>query len=213
MTGGWGQGISVITTFAELQRAGLPPVLGGPYSESFFETGYLVIVRQWYPSGGTRHRVDSIDENGNIQISRTQQGPGVAIPVTSHILIELCRNFKPEQFNTVFVAHIGNLVLSPFFDHIFLTASVGYGPQAPHTVTVRNTGTMPSTELSISLSYPFGGVRDTFTLDQTTIPSIPAGGTATFTITPNEGLAPGMHRAMVRAGNSSFFSVSFTVET
>ncbi len=103
--------------------------------------------------------------------------------------------------------------LTPSADHIFPSATVGYGEQTAHGVTVTNTGNVPTGELKISLS---GTNKDDFTLDKTTVTSI-GNDSATFTVTPNTGLAVGTYTATVTVsgsnGISNSFNVSFTVDS
>ena len=99
--------------------------------------------------------------------------------------------------------------------HIFPALTHGYAADARQslTVTVTNTGSQPTGELSVALS---GNNPGSFAASPTTISSIAAaGGTATFTVTPNIGLAVGTHTTIVTVtgGNaiSAAFSVTFTV--
>jgi formylglycine-generating enzyme required for sulfatase activity len=88
----------------------------------------------------------------------------------------------------------------------------GYGAQTPKTVTVSNTGTEATGELTAAL---LGANAGSFTLNKTSINSIAVDGNDTFTVVPNMGLSAKTYTAMVTVsgGNSisAEFEVSFTV--
>ena len=71
------------------------------YTEDFFTTKYLAVVFMPENSGSNRHRVDSIDADGAIHISRLLPEIGTADMVEWFIVIELDIDFKPAQFNVV----------------------------------------------------------------------------------------------------------------
>jgi len=95
--------------------------------------------------------------------------------------------------------------------HTFAAEEHGYTP-SPLTVTVTNTGNQATGALTVALS----GTNDSsFTLSTTSIGSIAAGGTDTFTVSPETGLSLGTYTATVTVsggnGITANFSVSFTV--
>ena len=96
--------------------------------------------------------------------------------------------------------------------HTFDPADVGYGAQTSKTVTVRNTGTGATGDLSVALS---GANADAFTVSKTSISSITPSGTDSFTLVPNTGLSAGTYTATVTVDGNSVdaktFVVSFTV--
>jgi hypothetical protein len=96
--------------------------------------------------------------------------------------------------------------------HTFTTATAGYGAQGAKNVTITNTGNQATGALTASLS---GDSSTSFTLSTTSISSIPAGGTGSFTVTPKTGLSVGVYTAAVTVsgGNSvtASFNVGFTV--
>jgi len=73
------------------------------YSDDYFADNFLVIVDLWEPSGSIRHKVERIDENGEIVINRLMPEIGTADIGYWSIIIELNNNFKLEQFQTVFL--------------------------------------------------------------------------------------------------------------
>lgn len=81
------------------------------------------------------------------------------------------------------------------------------------TLLVVNTGTKATGNLRAELT---GEGSEAFTLSKTELPSIAAGGSASFTVTPKTDLAPGTYTATVTvrdANNiSASFDVSFTVD-
>ncbi|MCL2148582.1 MAG: hypothetical protein FWH47_04520, partial [Methanomassiliicoccaceae archaeon] len=106
-----------------------------------------------------------------------------------------------------------DLSLSAPSSYTFPAANYGYPAQSPYSVTVTASGPVAPGSLSISLS---GSNAGAFTLSKTT-GSIPtAGGTDSFTVEPNTGLAPGTYTATVTVASglvSKSFIVSFTVNT
>jgi hypothetical protein len=92
----------------------------------------------------------------------------------------------------------------------FPAADPGYGAQTAKSVTISNTGTHPTGNLTLALSS-----SSAFTLSTTAINSIGVNGSNSFTVTPKTGRAAGTYSATVTVsgGNitSKNFSVSFTV--
>jgi uncharacterized membrane protein len=99
-------------------------------------------------------------------------------------------------------------------NHVFPEASTGYGAPSPVHVTVTNTGAQDTGNLTVALS---GADRGSFTLSKTSINSLGVGGSGTFTVAPNTGLAARTYRATVTVsggnGVSEGFDVSFTVKS
>lgn len=98
--------------------------------------------------------------------------------------------------------------------YTFPEAAAGYPVQQAYSVTVNNTGTKPTGALTVALS---GSGSESFTLSKTSIGSIAAGGSDSFTVAPEAGLAAGTYTAAVSVsgdnGVSAAFDVSFTVST
>jgi len=100
--------------------------------------------------------------------------------------------------------------ISPLADHVFPPEYEGYDPQTPHMVTVTSVGSMPTGDLTVTVT------GDAFTLSTDTLVSIVPGETASFTVVPNTGLPVGTHTATVTVFNTGSgilesFTVSFTV--
>jgi hypothetical protein len=97
--------------------------------------------------------------------------------------------------------------------HTFPAAVHGYDPQAPRTVTVTNTGNQPTGALSVNLA---GANPTAFTASTSTVANIPVGETATFTVTPANGLEAGSYSAIVTVsgdhGIAQSLTVAFTVD-
>jgi len=71
------------------------------YSDNYFEDNFLVIVNLVEGSGSNRHKVESVDENGDISIKRLLPGPGhagTADMAAWSIVIELNNEYKKEQY-------------------------------------------------------------------------------------------------------------------
>ncbi len=107
------------------------------------------------------------------------------------------------------------LTLTPPDNKTFTTVTQGAAPPAAHSVSISNTGNIRTGALSITLSGPGA---DGFTLSKTLQASLETGASASFTVQPKAGLAPGTHTATITvgpaAGNpnaAAFTSQSFTV--
>lgn len=102
-----------------------------------------------------------------------------------------------------------SIALTKTKKYTFPDAIVGYDAQDALTVTVRNSGNQPTGSLSVALS---GSGSDKFELSKTEIDSIEERNeTATFTVTPKDGLAPGTYEATVTVSGENVSSVSRTV--
>lgn len=120
---------------------------------------------------------------------------------------------KPESFPTEQLPKLSyGISLSESGTHTFPAATAGYAVQQEKTVTVNNTGTKATGELTVTLS---GNDSGSFTLSKASINSITSGGNDSFTVTPKTGLAAGTYTAIVTVsgenGISESFDVSFTV--
>jgi len=73
------------------------------YLDDFFATNFLVIVLLSEGSGSIRHRVESIDEKGNILISRLVPEIGTDDMAAWNIVIELDNKFKISEFGVTFI--------------------------------------------------------------------------------------------------------------
>lgn len=102
--------------------------------------------------------------------------------------------------------------LSASGTHTFPAATAGYSAQQAYSVAVSNTGTGATGALTVALS---GTGSESFTLSKTSVDSIAAGGSASFTVTPKTELGAGTYTAVVTVsggnGISDSFPVSFTV--
>jgi len=137
--------------------------------------------------------------------SGTPYAPAGALELTS---AQLMTTFNGATMADTWVwQRRGNI--APLADHTFPPATVGYGPQTPHTVTISSTGTEATGDLTINIT------GTAFTISATSLDSIPAGGAADFTVAPNTGLPVGTHTATVTIsgpnGIAESFTVSFTV--
>jgi len=115
---------------------------------------------------------------------------------------------------TVAAAPIHGITLNPT-THEFDAKEFGYAAApAALTITVTNTSTVATGELTIALS---GGAGSNFTTPSTStlkIASIPAGSsgnTATFTVQPKTGLAAGTHSETVTVSGANNISATATV--
>lgn len=100
--------------------------------------------------------------------------------------------------------------LSQKDDYQFPTLTYGYDTVSPHSITITNIGEEATKELTVTVS------TSSFEASERVIPSIPVGGSATFTVQPVSGLTPGDYTGTVTvsAGHEQYrFQVSQTVET
>jgi len=139
--------------------------------------------------------------------------PNSGIPIGTHTATVTVSgaNLAPQSFTVTFQVTDANSVisLSPSGNHTFPSAGLGYAtPPAAHTVTVQNTGGAATGQLTVALS---GTNANRFTLSRTTIPSLAANATQTFTVRPNSGLPLGTHTATVTVSSANGASQSFTV--
>ena len=97
-------------------------------------------------------------------------------------------------------------------NHTFPTATIGYGTQLPHSVTVTNIGNQDTGNLMIVIS---GSNADAFAVSISSLADILVNSTASFTVVPNTGLGVGIFTATVTvsgaSGIISAFQVTFEV--
>jgi hypothetical protein len=104
--------------------------------------------------------------------------------------------------------------LNPSGTYAFTAAAYNYGPRTARSVTVSNTSSQDTGELTVALS---GTNEGDFTLSTRSINSIAAGGSASFTVVPITGLTAGAaaYTATVTVsgenGISASLDISFTV--
>jgi len=103
------------------------------------------------------------------------------------------------------------ITLSQTSDYTFTSATAGYAAPTPLTVTVTNSGNQATGTLIVSLPN-----ASSFTLSKSSITSMAASGTDTFTIVPKTGLTAGTYTETVTVSGganitSKTFKVSFTV--
>ena len=79
------------------------------------------------------------------------------------------------------------------------TTNYWFSDETPLTVTITNSGTADTGELTIALE---GEGKDAFTLSPTSIANVKKGGTADFTITPKSGLTAGTYTATVKVSGT-----------
>ena len=73
------------------------------YSDAFFADSFLVFVLLEETSSFIRHRVERVEDNGDIEIIRlVSDGPITADMAQWHIIIELGKADKVEQYQAVF---------------------------------------------------------------------------------------------------------------
>ena len=90
----------------------------------------------------------------------------------------------------------------------FSPAIVGYGSQTAKTATITNSSKTATGVLAVALS---GDNASSFTLSKTSVSSISAGKTGSFTIAPKTGLATGSYTATVKVSNANTVAATFDV--
>ncbi len=117
-----------------------------------------------------------------------------------------------ETVTKSFTLESYDIALDPAAGITFASAAEGYATQAPRTVTVTNTGNMPTGSLTVALD---GADAGNFALSKESIDSISAGEDNSFTVVPSNGLAAGTYEAsaVISGGNgiSRSLTVSFAV--
>ena len=73
------------------------------YPDSFFANNFIVVVFLTEGSGSIRHKVERIDEKGDIIIRRLLPEIGTDDMAAWNIIIELNKNFNPKQFGVTFI--------------------------------------------------------------------------------------------------------------
>lgn len=118
-----------------------------------------------------------------------------------------------QPFTLTVIEPTYGISLTPSADKDFGSATVGYGAQGSHLVTVNNTGNQPTGALTVVLS---GTDLNDFTLSTASISSIAVSGNDSFTVVPKTGLPVGTYDATVTItgghGISASFNVSFEVK-
>jgi len=71
------------------------------YTDAFFLENVLVVAELVERSGSNRHRVERIDESGNIFIERLLPEMGTADMASWSIVIEIDRSLKAERYEIV----------------------------------------------------------------------------------------------------------------
>jgi hypothetical protein len=100
------------------------------------------------------------------------------------------------------------IALTPSGNHTFGTVEYGYVAQTPYRVTVSNIGYNPTGTINISLN---GTGINNFLLSHNSLNSLAVEESASFTIVPNTGLAPGVYLATVIISSANSISASFDV--
>jgi hypothetical protein len=139
-----------------------------------------------------------------------------SVLIAAALVLAACNNpFGGEEDSYgIAISVDGAGAINPATGYIFPPADVGYTSAPSKTITVTNTGNQATGVLTIGLS---GTNMDSFTLTPPNgvIPSIPAGGTGTVTLGPNNGLAVETYTAFVTVtggnGIGVIFPVNFTV--
>ena len=178
----------------------------------------LTLGEDFINSSGTNPALPAVPNNATYTGNWQNVGMGTlyaplgAFVLTSAQLMALMTIGGEDLADTWVWQRTPFLGIGPLSDHVFPPARVDYAPQMPHSVTVTNTGNMPTGDLTITLS---GANPGSFTLSTTTIADIDVAGSASFTVVPNTGLPVGTHTAIVTVagagGVSQSFNVSFTV--
>jgi hypothetical protein len=89
------------------------------------------------------------------------------------------------------------------------TEEYAFADSEPLTVTVTNIGNQPTGSLNVALA---GDGAGHFALSSAALPGIPAGGAASFTVTPKAGALGGTYGATVAVSGGNGISASFSVK-
>ena len=158
--------------------------------------------------------------DGTIPTTSSAEYTGAPISITSPTMSRYVKRIIAIAVNgdihsdlalanvTFDVAH-NAVILSERGTYTFFEIPFWDGFWSPHTVYIRNYGSLPTGPLMINLT---GTYPDAFTLSETTIASIPAGGRGRFTIAPRNWLPYGIHSAVVSLTGENNIRGSFTVK-
>ena len=115
-----------------------------------------------------------------------------------------------EKVTVAYTESTANISLSETGTVDFGEVKAGYTTTpAAKTVTITNSGTAATGELTIALA---GTHATSFELNKTSIADILAGGTATFTVRPKTGLSAGTYNATVKVSGTGVTAQSFDVK-
>jgi len=97
-----------LNRFIETYHGAFPPGvtfdLGMDYPDDFFDENFLVIISIQENSGSISHRVESVNENGQILVTRFMPMIGTADMAQWLIVVELCNSFMTESFSVEFIS-------------------------------------------------------------------------------------------------------------
>jgi len=92
---------------------------------------------------------------------------------------------------------------------MFTGAMTGYAPIGAASFTISNTGTGAMTDLDVNIS---GGSASDFALVKSSLNrTLASGGTTSFTIKPNDGLAAGLYTEIVTISDTNITDYTFVV--
>ncbi len=103
---------------------------------------------------------------------------------------------------------IRSIILSQTAQCVFEEITAGYAPVEEHSITVINTGNVPSGLISITLTGENSG---SFVLFDTELSSIGLDHTVDFTVRPKDNLLPGEYTATVTVSGTDITPLSFEV--
>jgi len=133
----------------------------------------------------------------------TINGKSANVVSNNGFLLTLSYKFPAMLPAAIALADVnGDMLASPF---VFTGVTYGYTQKATLTVTVINTGTDATGQLTVTLS---GAHATGFTLSTDSIANIMSGSSTTFTITQNIGLNAGTYTAMVTVSDGQSIAES-----
>jgi hypothetical protein len=159
--------------------------------------------------------IDGIDVDGKYIFTVAPKTGLAAGEYMATVTVSNMTNGISETFDVAFTVIRYEITLSDIDGaYVFETAEEGYTDQNELTVTVKNTGTAATGDLTIELS---GMNANAFELSTESIDSIDVNNEDTFTVKPRTGLAAGEYMATVgiyniENGISETFGIKFTVD-
>ena len=183
------------------------------------DNGYGNLAAKITFTGGSAAGIVHVNPPGGLDVSRNYEG--FAIADASYTIDGQRPVYRFEDGRRPGALTIGSIdcdyqavtygiSLSQTGNRNFGSATLGYGAQAPHTVTVSSTGT-GAVSLTVAVT---GANASSFSLGKTSM-NIAAGVNDSFTVTPKTGLAVGTYTATVTVSGGNVdtetFTVSFTV--
>ncbi|MGL5440204.1 MAG: CARDB domain-containing protein, partial [Filifactoraceae bacterium] len=162
-----------------------------------------------------RKNINAVTTNQELDL-RTLTGFPTGTLVNAKVWIEKMEDttnnkgliFAITPIDVTYKVETYEITITPSEEKTFTSKTIGYTEQESHEVTVKNTGTGATGNLTVNLS---GANASSFELDKNSISSLASNGEAKVTVKPKTGLAVGSYQATVTVSGSNGITQSFKV--